>query len=60
MINVAYVLEPSWLATDLVPAPSLSAESRWQHPPGRHLIREAHDLDRDACFGDLFARLVAQ
>ena len=60
MINIAYVLEPAWLATELVPAPVLSAHSRWQHPPGRHLIREAHDLDRDACFGDLFTRLAAQ
>ena len=59
MINVAYVLEPSWLATDLVTAPVLGEDGRWQHPAGRHLIREAYDLDRDACFGDLFARLGA-
>ncbi len=58
MINVAYVVEPSWLATDLVTSPVLDADSRWQHPPGRHLIREAYDLDRDACFGDLFSRLA--
>jgi hypothetical protein len=37
----------------------LGEDGRWQHPPGRHLIREAHDVDRDAVFGDLF-RLLAQ
>ena len=60
LINVAYVLEPSWLATELVPAPVLGQDLRWEHPAGRHLIREAWDLDRDACFGDLFRVLAAQ
>ena len=58
LINIAYLIEPAWLATDLVPSPVLGADLRWQHPQGRHLIREAYDLDRDACFGDLF-RLLA-
>ena len=58
LINVAYVLDPSWLATELVPSPVLGDDLRWQHHEGRHLIREAYDLDRDACFGDLF-RLLA-
>ncbi|MEO6204035.1 MAG: nucleoside hydrolase, partial [Mycobacteriales bacterium] len=60
LINVAYLLEPSWLATDLVPSPVLGEDLRWHHPPGRHLIREAHDIDRDAVFGDLFNALRAR
>ena len=57
LINVAYVLEPAWVATDIVPAPVLGVDLRWEHPAGRHDIREAWDLDRDACFGDLFRLL---
>ena len=29
-------------------------DHRWEHQDGRHLIREAVDVDRDAVFGDLF------
>ena len=58
LINVAYVLEPAWLATELVRSPVLGEDLRWQHPERRHEIREAYDLDRDACFGDLFRLLV--
>ena len=54
LINVAYVLDPSWLTTHLVPSPVLGANSTWEQAPGRHLIREAVDVDRDAIFGDLF------
>ena len=57
LINVAYVLDPAWVATDVVPSPVLGADLRWEHPAGRHDIREAWDLDRDACFGDLFRLL---
>jgi purine nucleosidase len=59
LVNIAYLVEPAWLETSLVSSPVLTDELRWERPPGRHLIREAHDLDRDACFGDLF-RLLAQ
>ncbi len=59
LINVAYLVDPAWLATGLVPAPVLGADRRWHRPPGRHLIREATDIDRDAVFGDLFRVLRA-
>ncbi len=58
LVNVAYLIDPSWVPTDVVPSPVLGADLRWQHPAGRHHIREAWDMDRDACFGDLF-RLLA-
>ena len=60
LVNVAYVVDPGWLETDLVPSPVLGPDLRWEHPPGRHLVREAFDLDRDACFGDLFRLLRLQ
>lgn len=58
LINVAYLIDPSWLSTRLVPSPRLSDDLRWQQVPGRHLIREATDIDRDAVFGDLFRVLA--
>ena len=54
LINVAYVLDPSWLSTQLVPSPRLTPDLRWEQDLGRHVIREAFDVDRDAIFGDLF------
>ncbi|MCW2608327.1 MAG: hypothetical protein JWO60_3020 [Frankiales bacterium] len=59
LVNVAYVLDPSWLATELRPSPVLDAELRWRDAPARHLVREAYDLDRDVCFADLF-RVLAE
>ncbi len=58
LVNVAYVLDPSWLATELVGSPRLDESGHWRRDDGRHLIREAYDLDRDACFGDLFDLLA--
>lgn len=59
LLNIAYLVEPSWLGTSLVASPVLGADGRWEHPAGRHLIREAHDVERDAVFGDLFRLLNA-
>lgn len=57
LLNIAYLVEPSWLATELVPSPVLDEHLRWAHPKGRHLIREAVDVDRDAVFSDLYRLL---
>ena len=35
----------------------LDEDLLWQHPPGRHLIREAVGLDRDAVFRDFYRKL---
>ncbi|MCW2779506.1 MAG: hypothetical protein JWN17_3231 [Frankiales bacterium] len=59
LINTAYVVEPGWLSSDLVDSPVLGEDLRWHHPAGRHQIREAYDLDRDAVFGDLY-RVLAE
>lgn len=59
IINIGWLLDPSWLTTQLVPTPVLGADLRWEHPEGRPLMREAIDVDRDAMFGDLY-RVVAE
>jgi hypothetical protein len=59
LVNVAWVLEPRWLSTGLVPTPSLGRDLRWEHAgPDRHLMREAWGVDRDAVYADLFRVLA--
>lgn len=57
VINIAWLLDPAWVPSGLVRTPVLDADRRWQQQPGRHLMREASGVDRDAIFGDLFAKL---
>ena len=58
LINFAWLLEPSWVPSDLVVTPLLGDDRIWQPPPpGRHLMREAYEIDRDAIFRDLFIKL---
>ena len=57
LINVAWLLDPSWLVSDVVPAPSLGADLRWVAGPDRHEMLESLDVDRDAVFSDLFQRV---
>ncbi|MBA3876635.1 MAG: hypothetical protein C0498_06820 [Anaerolinea sp.] len=58
LINVAWVLEPSWVPTDLVPVPRLDDDLRWTPRPGStRVMREAHGVDRDAIFRDVYRRL---
>lgn len=57
LINIAWLLNPAWVPSELVRAPVLDAALRWQARPGRHLMREAHAVARDAIFSDLFDKL---
>lgn len=57
LINVAWLLNPDWVPSQLVRAPVLNNELKWEHDPGRHLMREAYGIDRDAIFRDFFTKL---
>jgi purine nucleosidase len=58
LINVAWLLDSSWAPSDLVATPRLGDDKRWHHDqPGRHVLREAYDVNRDAIFRDFFAKL---
>jgi purine nucleosidase len=59
LICIAWLVDPRWLSTDLVPSPILDDALFWRQQPGRHVIREAYDVNRDAIFGDLYLRLAA-
>lgn len=61
LIAVAYAVDPALLSTRLVRSPRLGSDLRWQDArPDRHVVREAHALDRDGIYGDLFRVLAGQ
>ena len=57
IINIAWMINPQWVPSELVRTPRLDAERRWQPDAARHLMREAFGVQRDAIFNDLFAKL---
>ncbi|MGP1396099.1 MAG: nucleoside hydrolase [Inquilinaceae bacterium] len=58
MINIAWLLDPDWVPSDLRPSPRLDDALRWRHPADRHLMREAQDVNRDAVFHDFYRKLA--
>jgi len=58
MIVIAWLLDPSWVPTELVATPTLDDGLHWapSEDPER-LMREAHGIDRDAIFRDFFRKL---
>lgn len=60
LINIAWLLEPDWVPSDLVATPGLDNERRWvpRAADATHPMREAYAVARDAVFGDLFATLA--
>ncbi|MFD0958682.1 nucleoside hydrolase [Paenibacillus chungangensis] len=56
---IAWLIEPEWAPSHLMPSPRVSEDFRWGIDPSRHLIRYIRYIDRDAVFKDLFQRLAA-
>jgi len=54
MICIAWLLDPAWVPTHLTTSPVLTADLHWRKDPARHLIREAHDIQRDEIFLDFY------
>ncbi len=55
--TIAWLCHPDWISSHLHPAPLLTSDFTWSFSPSENLVRVAYDLDRDAIFGDLFAKL---
>jgi purine nucleosidase len=55
--TIAYLLNESWVPTELVHSPVLSNKGRWSSDRRRHFIRSAYYVNRDAVFKDLFRKL---
>ncbi|MDR2146462.1 MAG: nucleoside hydrolase [Tannerella sp.] len=58
VVAVAWVINPSWVPTNLVHSPILTDQATYSVNHSRHFIRMASFLDRDAIFRDLFAKLT--
>lgn len=56
--TIAWLVDPSWAPGHLCPSPILTERMTWSHDPSRHTVYVVDDLNRDAIFGDLFARLA--
>ncbi len=59
VINVAWMIEPDWVPSSIVATPRLGDDKCWQAAPGRHPMREAYGVARDAIFRDFFLKLEA-
>ncbi len=59
MATVGYLLDASWVPTELVPSPMLTDSVTWSVDRGRHLVRCASFVQRDPIFRDLFRKLEA-
>jgi inosine-uridine nucleoside N-ribohydrolase len=59
IINIAWLLTPSWVPTMLAKSPLLGDDFFWHHPQSAHVMREAIGVDRDAIFIDFYDKLAA-
>lgn len=58
LINIAWLLEPSWVPSHLVSTPVLGDDKLWHARPGEGwTMREAYEIDRDAIFRDFLTKL---
>ena len=57
VVAVAWLVDPAFTATALLPSPLVSESFTFSEDPRRHLIREVIALNRDAILADLFTRL---
>lgn len=57
LINIAWLLNPEWVPSQLVRSPILTDNLYYGHAPNRHWMREAYAIQRDAIFRDFFTKL---
>lgn len=57
LATIAWLMNPDWVPSVLMPAPRLTGDFTWSTDTGRHLMRQATAVARDEVFGDLFRRL---
>lgn len=59
LINIAWLIDPDWVPSDIVRTPRLGADRRWIADTARHPMREAYGVQRDAIFRAFFEALPA-
>ena len=55
---VAWLIDPRWVPTKVVPSPGLTDDMKYQALSGRHPVRVATTCNRDQIFNDLFRKLL--
>jgi inosine-uridine nucleoside N-ribohydrolase len=58
VVAVAWLVNPSWVRTNLVHSPILTDQVTYSLDRSRHFIRMATIINRDAIFRDLFTKLA--
>ena len=59
LINFAWLLNPAWVPSKLVPTPTLGSDQRWRGDVQHDFpMREAYEIDRDGIFRDFFFKLA--
>jgi inosine-uridine nucleoside N-ribohydrolase len=56
---VAWLLDPEWTPSYLMPTPILTDQIAWERDPSRHPMRYVAYVHRDAILRDFFAKLKA-
>ena len=57
LINIAWLINPAWVPTELIRAPRFGDDTYWHHDQtDRHWMREAYDIDRDSIYQDLIRK----
>ncbi len=59
MICIAWLVNPDWVPTFLTSSPVLTDDLHWRKDTDRHLMREAHDVQRDDVFLHFYDKLAA-
>jgi inosine-uridine nucleoside N-ribohydrolase len=57
MSNIAYLVNPGWISTQVCSRPAINADLSWRLEPGRPICRVADALDCRAIFNDLQKKL---
>ena len=55
--TIGYLIDDTWVPTEVVPSPILTDQMTWAVDPSRHLVRFATFVRRDPIFRDLFTKL---
>lgn len=56
---IAWMLEPTWAPSTMVPTPVMSSDGIWAIDPSRHPMRYVAYINRDAILRDFFMKLAA-
>jgi len=58
IIVIAWLINPDWVPTHLTTSPILDDDLFWSKDDARHLMREAHDVQRDEIYLDFYDKLA--